>query len=84
MKSIDWEYLKTLTAWSCFVMTSAWVVWNFSWIIVAGQSTIGFENYGLNILELLMALGIMGLAIERLVHFVIMRRRERLDKVIGG
>jgi len=65
--------MKDLIAYSCFVMTAAWVVFNFLYIVFRGQTIIGFESYALNIAELLMALAILGLAIDRWINYV--RRR---------
>jgi len=69
------EYIKNLIALSCFVMTAGWVVWNFCWIIIVGQSVIGFESYLLNIGELVFALAILVLAIERYIKFIIRTRK---------
>lgn len=59
-----------LLAYSFFVLTAGWVAFNFISIVFNGQTVIGFENYALNIAELIFALGILGLAIERYIHCI--------------
>lgn len=51
-------------------MTALWVVANFLYIIFNGQTIIGFESYLLNVAELLISLGILGLAVERWINYV--------------
>lgn len=68
------ESIKDLAAYSFFVVTAGWVAFNFLAIIFRGQTVIGFEGYALNIMELVFALAIFGLAVERWISHVILRR----------
>ena len=64
------QYWLNLAAYSCFVAQAGWVVYNFYHIVFEGQTVIGFEGYTLNVAELVFAVGVFSLAVERYVHFI--------------